>query len=107
MPDSKFEYGPISRGVYIALISATTLVPFFFMELLGHYLLLLVFLGFGLRPLLLKTGIYSMWQHSTESAHEKLNKKHTEKRSLEIERKVRDQKYRGGHRKDSRLPKDW
>lgn len=107
MTNSQFEYGPISRGIYYALISATSLVPFIAMELLGYYLLLLVFLGFGLKPLLLKTGIYSLWEHSTESLHEKVHRKHTEKHRLEIERKSRDNKYRGGHRKDSRLPKNW
>jgi hypothetical protein len=107
MLDSQFEYGPVARGVYYALISATSLVPFVAMELIGYYLLLLVFLGFGLKPLIIKTGIHSLWQHSTESVHEKVHKKHTEQHCLEIERKSRDKKYRRGHRKDSRLPKNW
>jgi len=107
MTDSQFEYGPISRGIYLALIPAIALTLFFSWEIFGYYLLLLLFLGIGLKPLLLKTGIHALFQHTTESAYERLHKKHAEKLHLEVERKIRDNKYRGGYRKDSRLPKNW
>lgn len=107
MSKSRFEYGPVPRGIYYALIAVTPLVFFISRELAGYYLLFLFFLGFGLKAFLVHTGIHSLYQHISASIFEKSSEKHTEKRRLEIERKVRDDKHRGGHRKDPRLPKNW
>ncbi|MBT3531139.1 MAG: hypothetical protein HOF74_10360 [Gammaproteobacteria bacterium] len=106
-PELQFEYGPVPRGIYLALLWLAIVVPFISLALIPYYVFLLLFLGLGLKPLLLKAGIYAMFQHTTVSLHEKLTHKHTEKRRGEVDRKVRDQKYRGIRRKNPRLPKNW
>lgn len=71
---NNFEYGPIARGIYTAMLWLVWLVPFVFPEYFFFYLLLLIFLGLGLRPLLLKTGIYSIFQRVKKRYTEWRNK---------------------------------
>jgi hypothetical protein len=107
MPAHRLEYGPLSRGIYIALICLTPLVAIVWWELLAWYLGLLAFLGLGLRPLLEKTGIYAIYQYVASTLHEWLYKDFTEKRRREIEREARRRRYRRFGPEDPRLPKKW
>lgn len=107
MAEHKFEYGPFARGVYIALIWFVILTAIVFPELLHWHLLLVFFLGLGLRPLLEKTGLYELYAHVTASFAEKRDRKFVEKRRREIERKRQRKMYRRFGNDDPRLPKNW
>jgi hypothetical protein len=107
MSEHKFEYGPLSRGIYIALLWLVILTAFVFPELLHWHLLLVLFLGLGLRPLLEKTGLYDLYTHVTVSIAERWDRKFVETRRREIERKRRRKMYRRFGKDDPRLPKNW
>jgi len=78
-----------------------------FPNLFIYYILFLIFLGIGLRPLVEKTGINAFYQTQITRLVEKWDRKFLEKRRMEIDRKRRDQKYRSKRAKDQRLPKNW
>ena len=62
MKKTSFEYGPIARGCYFALIVSSIFVfllkPLWFL----YYMLFIFFLGFGLKAFLIHTGIHRQWQ---------------------------------------------
>ena len=60
--DRQFEFGPLSLGIYRALLWIALLVPLYFPAYTVHYFFLLVFLGLGLRPLLEITGLWVCWE---------------------------------------------
>ncbi|MEW5251119.1 hypothetical protein [Microbulbifer discodermiae] len=107
MKEVEFEYGPVSRGMFHALIALTILVPFIWLDKFLYYLGFLFFLGFGLRSFLRVTGLYRMWTSLECKISDKWHKGLVEKRREEVERRVRNDKYRHIRRKDPRLPKDW
>lgn len=107
MTGHKFEYGPLSRGIYIALLWLMVLTATIFPELLLWHILLVLFLGLGLRPLLEKSGLYDLYTHVTVSIAERWNRKFVETRRQEIERKRRRKMYRRFGNDDPRLPKNW
>jgi len=53
----------------------TLLIALVAYKLLLYYVPLLLFLGLGLRPFLLKTGIYTVYQKFLSTRDEKTNKK--------------------------------
>ncbi|MCL6416833.1 hypothetical protein MIB92_14325 [Aestuariirhabdus sp. Z084] len=103
----KFEYGPVSLGVFKALLWGTALVGFIAPVSLTYYVAFLLFLAFGLRPLIERTGLFEYYQHFRCTLDERLNRKQLAQRDQEIERKRRDDRYRHARRKDPRLPKNW
>ena len=107
MKEQEFEYGPIARGCYIALFPLSALVVTLAWEYLLYYVILLLFLGFGLRILLECSGLCRAWSAVEGKIQAKWGAKHLKKRRMEIDRKERDKKYRHSHRKDPRLPKNW
>ena len=107
MPGHKFEYGPLPRGIYIALIWLLVLTAFVLPEWLHWHILLVLFLGLGLRPLLEKTGLYDLYSHVTALIAERWDRKFVETRRQEIERKRRRKMYRRFGNDDPRLPKNW
>lgn len=107
MTGHKFEYGPLSRGIYIALLWLMVLTATVFPELLVWHISLVLFLGLGLRPLLEKSGLYDLYTHVTVSIAERWNRKFVETRRREIERKRRRKMYRRFGNDDPRLPKNW
>ncbi|NGX17704.1 hypothetical protein [Wenzhouxiangella sp. XN24] len=107
MSEHKFEYGPVARGTYMALVWLVILTAIVFPELLLWHLLLILFLGLGLRPLLEKTGLYDLYAHVTVSIAERLDRKFVEERRREIERNRRRKMYRRFGKDDPRLPKNW
>ncbi|MEM1112102.1 MAG: hypothetical protein AAGI11_09370 [Pseudomonadota bacterium] len=105
--DDYFEWGPLAKGCYIAMASVTVLVAFAFPHHLYWYLPLVIFLGVGLKTVLVRTGLakhLSFWLEQTEEARWS---KITRRRRLEIERQERDKRYRHRHKQDPRLPKNW
>ena len=107
MAEPEFSFSHVAKGVYIALISCTPLVPLVYPNGLIYYLLFLAFLGFGLRPLLVYSGLYRMWNALGLGALDRWDKKYLEKHRREIDLKERNDKYRRMRHKDSRLPKNW
>lgn len=107
MSEHKFEYGPLSRGIYIALLWLMVLTATIFPELLLWHILLVLFLGLGLRPLLEKTRLYDLYTNVTVSVAERWDRKFVENRRREIERKRQRKMYRRFGNDDPRLPKNW
>ena len=107
MAGHKFEYGPISRGVYLATWSVAVVIALYFPDYFFYYMFVLLLVGIGLRPLIEKTGLYELYQSLAITLEEKWHKKYVEKRRAELDRKARDQKYRNSRVKDSRLPRNW
>lgn len=105
--EPEFEFGPLSSGVYIALLSVTAVMPLFAPEYFFHYLIFLAFLGFGLRIFLVKTGLYSLWNNAGAALVNKWDRKYLDKRASDIDRGVELQKYRKSRYRDPRLPKKW
>ncbi len=107
MSGKKFEYGLFSTGIFTALLWLTPLVGFLIPGFLIHYVFMILFLGFGLRPLIEKTGIYEIYQKITYSINEKMNRKRNQQLQTKLSRKMRDDKLRHSRKKDPRLPPRW
>ena len=107
MTGHRFEYGPLARGIFMALVWLSPLVAVLSFELLAWHVALLAFLGLGLRPLLEKTGIHALWQALAAAWHERIYRGFTEKRRKEVERAARRRRYKRFGPEDPRLPKNW
>ena len=107
MRERQFEYGPLARGAYTAMICLIPLVAILVPAYTLYYLGLLLFLGFGLRYVLEATGLYSALTGVGLVAQDRMERKFLENRRREIELRQRDEIYRKSHRKDPRLPKNW
>ena len=103
----EFEYGPVSRGIYIALICSAPFVLVLASDYLLYYVVFLAFLGFGLRFFLVKTGLFNLWNSVECSITERWNRKYTAKRAAEIDTAVEVEKYKRSRYRDPRLPKNW
>ena len=103
----QFEYGPLARGSYIALICLLPLTAVGWEEWLAWHALLVLFLGIGLRPLLEWTGLYTIYARLAASWQERAHRGFTEQRRREIERKQRRARYKRFGPEDPRLPKKW
>ncbi|MCG8413320.1 MAG: hypothetical protein MI746_03780 [Pseudomonadales bacterium] len=103
----QFEYSPLLHGVYRGMLWTVIPVALLGWEILVGYVSLLLFLGFGLRPLLELTGLYRLLSHSMVVIQEKTDEKFLKKRAEEIDRKTRDEKYRKRRLKHPDLPKHW
>ena len=103
----EFEFGPVAKGAYIALISAIALIPLIAPQYFFHYIIFLAFLGFGLRTFLVKTGLYNLWNRIGASGQSKWDRKYLEKRAKDIDTKIELEKYRKSRVRDPRLPKNW
>lgn len=107
MAEKQFEYGPLARGAYLALIYFALLVGWVAPGWLFHYAAFLMFLGLGLRPLLEWTGLAQRFQSTMADIEERWHRKREFRRRLEIDRRERDKKYRCSHYRDPRLPPNW
>jgi len=103
----QFEYGPLATGTYRGMLWITPITFLLGPIVFSSYVLLMLFLGIGLRPLLEKTGLYRYSQHLQVIAGDKIDKEFLAKRQKKISRKLRDDRYRHRRRKHPDLPKDW
>ena len=103
----QFEYGPLAIGTYRGLLWITVVTPLLGPGIFMGWVLFLLLLGIGLRPLLEKTGLYRYFQHVQVIAGEKVDTKFLAKRRNKISKKLRDDRYRHRRRKHPDLPKDW
>ena len=103
----QFKYGPLAWGLMVASISITPIINILFPDFLGLYLIILLAVIFGLRPLLEKTGLYRYFSHFLVIADDKIHRKFEEKRAREVWQKRRDDSQRKRRRKHPDLPKNW
>jgi hypothetical protein len=103
----KFEYGPLPVGIFMALVAVIVPIGLYYPAWIFRYLMLLLFLGLGLRPLLEMTGLLAVSQSLLQSLEEKRNKKYVEQKRREVDLKMKLEKYRKSRYRDPRLPKDW
>ena len=103
----QFEYSPLMQGAYRGLLWVILPMPLLGIDVFIAYVLFLLFLGFGLRPLLERTGLYRLLSHYLVVFEEKTSKRFMEKRAAEIDRKARDEKFRKRRLKHPDLPRNW
>ena len=103
----EFEYGPLAKGLYIALFCMAVPLLLLYPQYLLRYLAALVLLGLGLRPLLVRSGLYTLWNRTLGSAQRKWDEKYLAERRAEIEREQELEKIRRSRVRDPRLPKNW
>lgn len=104
--ESEFEYGPVAKGIFIALVWGIFLVLAFYPEWLAAHMAFLVFVAVGLRPFLVYPGIYSAYSGLSFLISEKLSRKWVEKGRKEIEA-AEEKKLKYQREKDPKLPKNW
>jgi hypothetical protein len=76
-------------------------------DYLLHYLGLLLFLGLGLRLVLEKLRLVEWVEALGVNFISRIDKRSHEKRCREIDRKMRDKKYRDARHKNEKLPPNW
>jgi len=72
---STFEYSPLAKGTYTAMLWFTLVVLAINPFLLIIYMPLLLFLGLGLKPFLIQTGLAEKYQALSAKRMDKLNNK--------------------------------
>ena len=102
-----FTYGPLSLGIFRAILCIAPLVLTFSPQHTPHYVLFIIFLIFFLRPILEETGLYQWVEHKKHRAGISLWRKRTEKKRIEIETKEKQEKLRKRHVQSNDLPKNW
>lgn len=103
----RFEYGPLARGSFIALVCLLPLTMVLSADWLAWHVLLILFLGIGLRPLLEWSGLYTVYARLAVAWQERWHRDFTAQRRREIERKQRRARYKRFGPEDPRLPKKW
>lgn len=103
----EFEYGLIAKGVFVALVAILPVFPLLWPQHLPAYIVFLLFLLFGLRPLLVKTGLYRLWNDAGAEVEHQWDKNYLEKRAADIDRKVKSESFHKSRYRDPRLPKRW
>jgi len=72
---STFEYGPFIKGTYTAMLWFTLVIIVINPFLLIAYFPLLLFLGLGLKPFLIQTGLAAKYQALSAKRMDRLNGK--------------------------------
>ena len=73
MQRETFEYGALTQGIFIVMLWGVWIFVFVAPFFLVYYVPLLLFLGVGLKPLLIKTGIFSIYQNYLSKRDERIN----------------------------------
>jgi len=105
--EQQFEWGPLARGVYWAMIASWPLVCFLYTQYAGYYILLIIFCGFGLRRLIEVTGVYVYLNNKLGLIQEKHWQGVTEKRRREVDAKAEIKRINNSYEERSKLPKNW
>lgn len=105
--EPQFEYGPLARGSYHAMLALVLVIPVYFPAYALYYIGFVAFLGLGLRPLLERTGLYRLMSSLLVKVSSRHYRNFDARRQREIDQKMRDAKYRGGHKRNPKLPKNW
>jgi hypothetical protein len=102
-----FEYGIAARATFIGLLWLTVLIGFTAPNLLPWHIGLLLFLAFGLKPLLLKTGLYHGWLRFLVKSEQVRYAKFDAAAAEKVERRRRDDKLRKARKQSTELPPNW
>lgn len=102
-----FKYGPLAIAIYQALLWLTILVGLFATDYIVHYVGFLLFLGLGLKPLLVHTGLYRLVEGFLGERQAAEDERLYKQRSFEIDRKERSKRLKMRREKDKSLPKHW
>lgn len=105
--DGDFQYGLVARAIFVALLWLTALLGFVAPEWLPWHLALLLFLGLGLKPLLIRTGLRRRWLQLMATRQQRVNRPHHERAARQVDRRRRDDKLRKARRSDPSLPPRW
>lgn len=103
----EFEYGPLAKGLYIALFCVSPPLVLLYPQYMVGYLVFLVILAFALRPFLVWSGLYGLWNRTRGGAVYKWDEKHLAERRAKIDSAQEVEKYRRSRYRDPRLPKNW
>ena len=103
----QFEYGTVATGIYRGLLWVALVIPLYSVEWFMWYLAIMAFLGLGLRPLLERTGLYHWAVHWRVVTENRINRDFDERHVQQVERKMRDDRYRKRRNKHPDLPKNW
>lgn len=107
MDKSDFQWGMLARSLYIAMLWFTLAIALINYKFLLYYGLLLLFLGLGLKPLLIHSGLYQLYNSLLIKADDRAWKKANQQRRQQIARQERDKVYRSRRVKDPKLPDNW
>ena len=102
-----FEYGLLARSLFVCLLWLTAVIGFVAPNLLPWQIGLLLFLGIGLKPLLIRTGLHARWLHFLFRVDEARHAEFDAEAGREVERKRRDDRYRKARRLSKELPPNW
>jgi len=105
--EPQFEWGPIARGIYWAMIVASPSVFFLYTEYSGYYILFVIFCGLGLRRLIEFTGLYIYLNNRLGLLQEKQWQDITEKRRREVDTKAELKRIKNSPEARRKLPKNW
>ena len=103
----ELEYGPVAKGIFAALIAFFPVFAMVWPQHSGAYVFFLLFLLLGLRPLVVKSGLYRLWNDGRAGVEHQWDKKFLEQRAAQIDRKVKSEHYHKSRYRDPRLPKRW
>ena len=93
--------------VQLALIALAPVINISYPEWLAYYVVAVLCLGLAARPVIERFNLSERWGRLTFLWDEKRNRRFVEQRNREIDRAVRDQRYRSQRQLDPRLPKRW
>ncbi len=106
MSNLDFKYGPIAIGIYKAMLWLTILIAFVAFKFLIYYVPLLLFLGLGLRPFLIKTGLYSIHQNLVSNQDEKTNQKLLQADNIRNAKKLSKRQHKREQMRKALQPKE-
>ncbi len=103
----RFEYSFWAKASFTGLFFASPAVFFVLPEYALYYLGLLIFLGLGLRPILVRLGIDVFFSNLQGRIEEKNWQPITEQRRREVEAAAEVKRIKSSHVRDPRLPPNW
>lgn len=108
MSSETFTYGPLAAGTYRALLFCTAPLAFANPHFVIYtYVPVLLFLGLGLKPLLILTGLHEQFSALQGKLERRIWKSHTGHKAEEVDKREKAKMQRHSHRRDSQLPKNW
>lgn len=107
MKSGDFQFGFVARSIYVALLWGIILVSWVWPDWLNYYIVFVIFLGIGLRPLLIWTGLSTLWEHYFQGRSDLSDKKSLAQRDLAMRRDAQRERIKHARKRDPRLPKNW
>lgn len=106
LKEESFEWGALARGLYVAMLWLIWIFVFTAPSYLMYYVPLLLFLGLGLRPILIKTGLFNAYQGYLAKRDERINQKLKKGYRTRNANKIEQQERNREKMRQSLLPKN-